>query len=92
MSVWTELSGSVILKTDSHCSVRECIKNAFRDELIIRYIEQKNINLLLNVTFAVTFCADGIHASTQIEDLILRFKAYDVNAKIDIMANIRFLS
>lgn len=92
MSVWTELSGSVTLKSDSRCSVRECILNTFGDELYIRYIEQKNIKQKLNVTFGVTFCADGIDAATQIGDLILRLKAYDIDAEIDIMANIRFLA
>jgi hypothetical protein len=92
MSVWTELSGSVILKADSHCSVRECILNTFGDELNIRHIEQYYSARRLNVTFAVTFCADGIDAATQIGDLILRLKAYDIDADIDIKASIRFLA
>jgi hypothetical protein len=93
MSVWSEFSGSVIIKADSQCSLRECIQNTFGDELNIRFLTQRYFEKAkLNIDFAITVCTDGVDAATRLKTFIDMIKSYDKTAEIDIKASIRFLA
>ena len=85
MSIWSEVSGCVALRNDSHFSLKKYTAGLF-DEYDLR-VEQENTLNSIMVKFNLTFCGDGLDAAKLVDAWIA-----GIPGDVDCSATIRWLT
>lgn len=89
MGIFTEVSGTIQIRTNSGCSVRQIIDSHFDCKCRYDQITDR-VHNVINITVNFTFCSDGVHAAKQIQQFCDMIKTYDAKTYVDLYATIRF--
>lgn len=90
MSVWTEVTGCVYIKSDSGFSIKKYILDNFQEAKpnLTQYTQHHRIRVDLNFSFS-----DGnLSAAKSIQDFVDAIKVADKNAIVDIEIQLRFVA
>ena len=93
MSIWTTLSGSVSIRESSGVSLRKLVKGVLgTTEFTFDSITQESFSGFRTERFHVVFCNDGMPAATLVQVVVDTIKSKDPSARVDILAEIRWLA
>jgi hypothetical protein len=90
MSVWTELTGTITLRTGSGCSINKLVHGIYSETICnVRVIKQTESHIEYNVK--IQCCLDGWDIEDYMKRIVQCLKGYDQTVRMDISVNTRFI-
>lgn len=92
MSAWYIVQGSIIIRKDSHCSLRACIENAVNPECKPSVVKVSESNDTYTYEVEWTNSQENEYAVNEIRLFVDILKTMDSSVKIDLDCNIRWIT
>mgnify|MGYP003435736464 CR=1 len=89
MSVWTEFTGTIVMRKGSKCSIATLLHNIY-SETICNVVVEKYTDAHVHYKVKWSCSFDGWDVEDYMTRLVQCLKGYDQQAKMDINVNTRF--